>query len=95
MISPTRFRADPARVRVSIRRVGDVYSATITERGDCPLVIIKQGRTPRAAVMRALRAAHKHRMRGVDFGMQWSYPHPWGDERSTCFAPTLPSAGAA
>jgi hypothetical protein len=75
-----RFRADPKKVRVAIRRQGDgVYFASIQQRCKGPLAPQTYGRdaNPIIAVTLALEEAHSWQMDGVDVGCDWAYDHPW------------------
>lgn len=76
-----RFRVDPSRLRVSIRRQPDgEWEVCIATRADDALVA-RGGNTPRKALARALRAADEEGLPGVDLHMQWAYEHPWGASR--------------
>lgn len=70
-----RFRADPSKVRVSVRRDGSRYRATVTSllSDSC---FWSTNSDPRLAVSHAIEAANACNMRGIDLGMQWAYPHP-------------------
>ncbi len=70
-----RFRADPRKIRVSIRRTGKNWLATITERSSGKCVIYLAAR-PRQAVRMALRLAMNADLDGIDLGMGWAYEHP-------------------
>lgn len=71
-----RLRADPEKVRVSIRRVEPRWwRVTIASR--CGGGILSTGATePREALARALRWANETRMDGIDLDMQRAYKHP-------------------
>ena len=70
-----RFRADPKRVRVSVRRwQGEWIVFVVAREGTAN--VSRTGNTPRKALARALRAAEW--IPGVDLGMGWAYEHPWG-----------------
>lgn len=72
-----RFRVDPTRLRVSMRRLPDgEWEACVATRDDSALVA-RGGNTPRKALARALRAADEEGLPGVDLHMQWAYEHPW------------------
>ena len=73
-----RFRADPKKVRVSIRKVDVAYIVSITSVVDgCGECIVQESAIiPRAAILRALKSADKLGMQGIDTGMQWAYDHP-------------------
>jgi len=70
-----RFRADPKKVRVSIRKVEIVYIVSIADIADGRLVQ-DSSVSPRSAVLLALKAAEKIGIKGIDTGMQWAYDHP-------------------
>lgn len=71
-----RFRADPSRVRVGVRRVGALTMVTISSTTpDGPSVIaVHSG--PRKALVLALREAEYHGIGGIDLAMGSAYPHP-------------------
>lgn len=75
-----RFRADPEKVRVSIRRDGDVWIAAIESRvcGASAATYVGQHRFAYRAVVLALLAAERAELPGVDLSMGWTYEHPWG-----------------
>ena len=75
----TRFRADPRKARVSIRRDGNVWVAHVAPR-DAPHITWGSCRHRRAAaaIVLALRQAERASLDGVDFSMGWSMPHPFG-----------------
>lgn len=72
-----RFRADPEKVRVSIRRsyICANYFARVksleTGKG-----IVCYDDDPEAAVNNALISAKKAGVEGIDLLMEWSYDHP-------------------
>lgn len=78
-----RFRADPRRVRIGVRRSnggwvggGDrAWDVTITSRGS-GMVVTRRDRSPLKALVKALRCAEESGMPGIDLGMQWAYNHP-------------------
>ena len=76
--SLARFRADPSKVRVAIRRDSLLgWVATVS-------CIMGMGTFescsafPERAVDGALRQADLAGMEGVDLGMEWTYEHPFG-----------------
>ena len=71
-----RFRADPRKVRVSIRRIDDAWVAHFATRDGGVSVEGRHKRSPSRAVARALLAANRIDMPGVDLGMEWAYDHP-------------------
>jgi hypothetical protein len=71
-----RWRADPEKIRVSIRKLGTSYEATITslithEALSC------MSYDPEGAVMNALEEAELENFDGIDLRMEWAYDHPW------------------
>jgi hypothetical protein len=70
-----RFRADPHKVRVGVRRMMNGWSAYVrtNDRG-----CIESGSTPEIAIGKALAEANKCHMPGVDVLMERAYEHPWG-----------------
>lgn len=75
-----RFRADPNRVRVGIRREGDKWRATVGVRGLDSVgdeVSVTAVDRPEKVITAALRLARNHGIKGIDLDMQWTYPHPW------------------
>lgn len=82
----SRFRADPKKVRVSVRRCTgpgtwrgrtEWWYASI---GNCQAGIFvgSPGTTPVRAVVQALGLAEERNMPGIDLGMGWAYDHPQG-----------------
>lgn len=68
------FRADPRRVRISVRPDGDAWLVFVTfKRGG----VMLRSRAPWVAIYRTLLAAHRHGFAGVDPFCQWAYSHPW------------------
>lgn len=67
-----RFRADPRKVRIGIRRLPCGWRAEIAGR-----FVATHKLSPVRALVRALRLAQQSGLEGIDLGMQWSYPHPW------------------
>ena len=71
-----RFRADPFRVRVGVRRLDDGrWCVTITPRGP-GVEVGTVHRRLKAALWRALCLAEWREMPGIDRAMGWSYQHP-------------------
>jgi hypothetical protein len=70
-----RFRADPSKVRVAIRREGTEWLVIIATRSDDRLVA-RHGRSPIKTLVRTLRAAADMDMPGIDLAMSWAYDHP-------------------
>lgn len=76
-----RFRVDPARVRIGVRRTLDGWwLVTITSRESPFLmpVVSLHSISPVKALVRALRRADNAKIPGIDLGMGWAYPHPHG-----------------
>lgn len=77
-----RFRANPSRVRVSVRHLRAKRLATIRgkrEDGDAVEVVLRSHSAERA-VLGALKRAAKKGMSGVDLGMEFTYDHPFREE---------------
>jgi hypothetical protein len=79
LASLARFRADPRRVRVAVRRFGSCYLAMVRDRS-CAYARSYEAAHVSAerAVILALEHAARSALSGVDLGMQWAYEHPWG-----------------
>ncbi len=73
-----RFRADPSKVRVTMRPHGREWVCSIESDNG---LVIKRGTSPKKALVRALREADRADLEGIDLGMEWAYPHPWGADR--------------
>ena len=74
--SLARFRADPSKVRVSIRRDGDRWVATVSSRSSRADSRCFHA-DPIVATKTALRGADSH-IPGIDLGMEHAYEHPFG-----------------
>jgi hypothetical protein len=72
-----RFRADPTKVRVSIRGRKRNWTATVQSLIDPFKIASVMKTSPRKAVMLALREAESLGMEGVDLGMGSAYVHPF------------------
>ena len=72
-----RFRADPAKIRIGVRRTGDVWTATIARR-DTFEYAVAVGRTAVRALVLAFQHAEAVGLKGIDRWMQWAYDHPQG-----------------
>ncbi len=74
-----RFRADPQRIRVSLRRgLGaepEDWRAVVEEVGKPEHYTVGWSKDPSKAIMLALERAMD--FPGVDWGMEWCYDHPW------------------
>jgi hypothetical protein len=68
-----RFRANPRRVRIGVRRDGEGWYVRIYGGA---LVVTRWAKSPGKALVLALRAAEGVDMPGIDLGMQWAYDHP-------------------
>ncbi len=73
-----RFRADPARVRVAVRREGHHWYATVVPRDNSEQATTAWNPDPKVAVMCALRKANFLNYPGIDLGMDHVYDHPHG-----------------
>ena len=72
-----RFRADPSKVRVSVRRSSDgLFMVKIAERADDKRLVVGAHLVVRSAVYRALLLAQAAGLDGVDLDLAWTYPHP-------------------
>lgn len=72
-----RLRADPAKVRCSIRREGDQWRVWVRELG-AKVVLTATGKDPTAAMLSALEKAKNIGMDGIDLDLMWAYDHPQG-----------------
>jgi hypothetical protein len=73
-----RFRANPAEVRVAIRRWQDQWLVTIEHRRYLRPPVTYAHKKPGRAVTLALREAERQGMPGIDLAMDWAYEHPQG-----------------
>jgi hypothetical protein len=71
-----RWRANPEKIRVSIRSSNEHWQVTVTCRATGEFITCKS-KIPARAIMRALRLAEKKGFDGTDLGMGWAYRHPW------------------
>jgi len=76
-----RFRVDPAKVRVAIRRHAGRWLVTISAREGGAVEWIGWKQVPRSALLHALFTAERDGLDGVDLGKQWAYRHPWALNR--------------
>ena len=76
--SLARFRADPSKVRVSVRPCGNEFTATVASRIDHETKFWCTDLNASIAIDAALAAAHRCDMEGIDLGTQWAYEHPFG-----------------
>lgn len=73
-----RFRANPAKLRVSVRRLAlSTYLAVIVVR-ESGMGVGAVGRTAPRAVAKAFQLAERERLDGIDRDMSWAYDHPQG-----------------
>jgi hypothetical protein len=70
-----RFRANPRKVRVGIRREDGGWVATVALRAGGRMFEAR-ATGPRKAVVKALLMADASGMDGIDLGMGWTYEHP-------------------
>lgn len=73
--APVRFRADPRKVRVSIRQKGKKWLVFVQSRMT-GAISSAFGQDPEVVLMRALERA-KTQIDGIDLDMDWAYTHPW------------------
>ena len=74
-----RFRADPKKIRVSIRRFGDQWLASVGSRIEDADNIRVVHTTSENAIFEALGRAFAIGLDGVDPHMERTYEHPWGE----------------
>ena len=73
-----RFRADPQKIRVSVRRSrGGGWVAFVIPRGEPGPYHRARHRYAYRAVILALTAAERAGVDGVDLSMSWAFLHPW------------------
>ena len=72
----TRFRANPSKVRVAMRRDGALWLATVTSRDPHGPVFEARATGPRKALVLALNKADEAGLPGVDLSMGSVYRHP-------------------
>lgn len=72
-----RFRADPARVSISVRRFTDRFWRVLIQSRVTGHVCATTATGPRKALARALRMAESSNLvPGIDLDMQWAFEHP-------------------
>jgi hypothetical protein len=73
--SSERFRADPAKVRVSIRAIPGGWRVCVWPLGSmwCDMA---EGANPEETTTVALHRAAKRGVKGINLGMGRAYPHP-------------------
>lgn len=69
-----RFRADPSKVRISVRPCRGAFFIRIQSRTE-GIEVSTHRSCPITGVMVVLKTASKS-MDGIDLGMQCAYPHP-------------------
>jgi hypothetical protein len=72
----TRFRADPSKVRISVRPHGALWYVKISSRSEERGCVERMNQNPLKALVLALRAADDVNLPGIDVGMDWAYEHP-------------------
>ena len=72
----TRFRADPRKVRVSIRQSDVGWVARVASRDGARTISEWHKLSPVRAVVKALLAAERSGLPGIDLSMGWAYDHP-------------------
>jgi hypothetical protein len=72
----SRFRANPRKVRVAIRRDGDGWLATVSAMHAGLIRFEGRANGPRKALAKALRTAESFGLDGLDLSMSWAYDHP-------------------
>lgn len=70
-----RFRADPKKVRCSIRPCKRGWRATVVLR-EGGSSYSSEGKDAQKAMMRALKRADDAGIKGIDLFMEWTYTHP-------------------
>jgi hypothetical protein len=71
-----RFRANPNKVRVSIRHKDGGWLAIISPRDRLCVTWAAWHVSPVRAMVKALRLAERANLDGIDLDMQWAYDHP-------------------
>lgn len=74
-----RFRANPEKIRISIRRLRELGLWRVIVVAHGINVTSARGKTPAEVVERALKRAAC--VPGVDLLMEWAYEHPQGRKR--------------
>lgn len=72
----SRFRADPRKVRVSVRRSGAAWTACVSDKACYGHRYEAVASGPRKALVKALLLADADGLDGVDLSMGWAYEHP-------------------
>ncbi len=71
-----RFRANPAKIRIAIRRTDGMWRASVSRRIDSSCEFVYSAPFPAEAIDLALGAAEAASVDGIDLGMGWAYRHP-------------------
>lgn len=71
-----RFRADPSKVRVSVRHNGSSFLVTVRTIAKPSEFLFVRRDTYEEAMTEALKSA-EDLFPGIDPDMQWTYEHPW------------------
>ena len=72
-----RFRADPKKVSVSVRRFMGAWLVCVSSRGPGGAAFSTRHASPKRALAIVLRMADEARLDGIDLSMGYAYPHPW------------------
>lgn len=72
-----RWRADPERVRISVRKTRDVWMATATSLVIEHKSVYAYDADPETAVNDVLLKDKAQDYPGLDLDLQWTYEHPW------------------
>lgn len=94
-----RFRADPRKVRIRVRRLVDrnewevgIFGRSRTGDG---VGVWESHKYPTRALVLALRRAEEENLAGLDLPMSWAYDHPWGALGRDVSEVDVPDRGAA
>lgn len=79
-----RLRAHPKKIRIGVRRHGDLWYVRIGRRDETGYIVgvERVHRSPTRALVLALREAERMEIPGIDLGMGWACEHPQGDHRA-------------
>jgi len=72
----SRFRADPRKVRIAIRRKGTGWLASVSGCSPTGPLYQAWATGPRKALVKALLEANANDLDGIDLSMGWAYEHP-------------------
>jgi hypothetical protein len=70
-----RFRADPSKVRVSVRPIGEAFRVNVTSR-TTGTVAQATDKYIEVAIHAALLDAESIGIKGIDLELRWAYEHP-------------------